>query len=248
MPRTLNTVDQAVTLLELFDADHTEWTLSELARTLQQPTSTIHEQLVTLTENGLLVKVGRGRYRLGWRLLKLSSALYGSIPWYAPAHEAMNALARGTHALAFLSVLNGFQVFCIARSVQGREGESVAGETQFVLPPHASASGKLLFALGGLPLPPGLPPYTDLTGQVNWAAQAEKIRAQGWAGVRDEWSVGTGGLAVPIHAGGAEVVCALGLSFPTRRWREHEKLLRQLQDAAADVSWQLGARLLATFR
>ena len=75
MPRTLNTVDQAIAVLEVFDADHTEWQLSDLARRLGLPTSTLHEQLTTLSASGLLLKVGRGRYRLGWRLLKLSSAL-----------------------------------------------------------------------------------------------------------------------------------------------------------------------------
>ena len=96
MTRTLQTVTQAVRVLEAFDADHIEWNLSALAQHLNEPTSSLHEQLSTLSAAGLLHKVGRGRYRLGWRLLKLSSALYGSVPWYGPAHEAMNALARGT--------------------------------------------------------------------------------------------------------------------------------------------------------
>lgn len=245
MPRTLNTVDQAVALLELFDADRTEWTLSDLAHHLNQPISTVHDQLLTLSASGLLMKVGRGRYRLGWRLLKLSSALYGSLPWYGPAHDAMNALARGTHALAFLAVLqrgagHGAEVLCIARSVQGREGESVVGETQFVLPPHASASGKLLFALHHLDLhhldlPAGLP-------TLSWAEEATTIREQQLASTRDLWSVGTSGLAAPIRGEGGEVLGALGLSFPTSRWREHETLVRRLRDTATEVSWALGDR------
>lgn len=242
MPRTLTTVDQTVTLLELFDADHTEWTLSELARRLAQPTSTVQEQLTTLAENGLLVRIGRGKYRLGWRLLKLSSALYGSLPWYGPAHEAMNALARGTHALAFLAVLNGQDILCIARSVQGREGESVVGETQFVLPPHASASGKLLFALHELDLPPGLEDFTPRTAQTAWADEARQIRARQLARTRDEWSAGTSGLAVPIRQARGDTVCALGLSFPTRRWSNADTLERRLRDAATEVSWKLGYR------
>lgn len=242
MPRTLNTVDQTVTLLELFDADHIEWTLSALARQVGQPTSTVHEQLTTLTENGLLRRVGRGRYRLGWRLLKLSSALYGSIPWYAPAHEAMNALARGTHTLSFLAVLQGVDVLCIARSVQGREGESVVGETQFILPPHASASGKLLFALNDLDLPSEREEFTSQTGLKNWQSEALLIRAEQLARSRDEWSAGTSGLAIPIRDSKGDVVCALGLSFPSGRWAHADTLERRLRDAAAEVNWTLGYR------
>ncbi|GAA5512836.1 HTH-type transcriptional regulator XynR [Deinococcus carri] len=242
MPRTLSTVDSAVRVLEAFDADHTEWTLSDLAEHLGQPTSTLHEQLTTLTAGGLLVRAGRGRYRLGWRLLKLSSALYGSVPWYAPAHDAMNALARGTHLLAFLCVLQGNQVLCIARSVQGRDGPPVEGETQFVLPPHASASGKLLYALHSLDLPPNAPRYTAHTLQNPWEVEAAAIRSARLAVTRDEWAVGTSGLAVPLVGAGGELLGALGVSLPTTRLREQEQLSRRLFDAADGVAWALGYR------
>ena len=255
MTRTLATVERAVRVLEAFDADHTEWTLSDLAAHLGQATSTLHEQLTTLSESGLLMRVARGRYQLGWRLLKLSSAMYGSVPWYGPAHDAMNALARGTHLLTFLAVLQYGggqppQVLCIARSVQGRQGDAVAGETQFVLPPHASASGKLLYALHGLDLPPGLPKYTPLTLQVPWHEEAARIRQERLAATRDEWAVGTSGLAVPIMGSGntgegSEFLGALGISFPTARMREVEQLTRRLQDAATEASWSLGFRRIA---
>ncbi|TDE85221.1 IclR family transcriptional regulator [Deinococcus sp. S9] len=244
MPRTLATVDRAVRVLEAFDADRTEWALSELAEHLGQSTSTLHEQLTTLTASGLLLRVGRGRYRLGWRLLKLSSALYGSVPWYAPAHDAMNALARGTHLLAFLCVLQEDQVLCIARSVQGRDGPPVVGETQFVLPPHASASGKLLYALHGLALPEGALAFTPqtLTDPARWAQEAATIRAAQLAVTRDEWAIGTSGLAVPLLGAEGEVLAALGVSLPTFRLRERDALLRRLRDAADAVAWTLGYR------
>lgn len=249
MTRTLRTVEQAVHLLEAFDADRTEWTLSDLARHLSQPTSTVHEQLTTLTAGGLLTRVGRGRFRLGWRLLKLSSALYGSVPWYAAAHDAMNALARGTHLLAFVCVLegagpDGARVLCVARSVQGRDGPPVAGETQFELPAHATASGKLLLALHGLDLPTGAPTFTPatLTDPAAWGAEAATIRAAGLAVSRDEWAPGTSGLAVPLLGAAGEVLAALGVSLPTPRLRERDTLLRRLRDAADGVAWTLGHR------
>ncbi|GGI93056.1 IclR family transcriptional regulator [Deinococcus wulumuqiensis] len=246
MPRTLATVEQAVRVLECFDADHTQWSLSDLARHLDLPTSTLHEQLGTLAQSGLLIRSGRGRYRLGWRLLKLSSALYGSLPWYSLAHAEMERLARGTHLLAFVSVLQGEQVICIARSVQGRGGSGpggavVEGETRFELPPHATASGKLLYALAGLPLP-GAPLFTAHTCAEAWAEQAPRIRAERLAVTRDEWAEGTSSLAVPLRGGDGEVLAALGVSLPTSRLRERDALVRRLRDAADEVAWALGAR------
>ncbi|WP_328774578.1 IclR family transcriptional regulator [Deinococcus aquaedulcis] len=244
MPRTLSTVESAVHLLELFDADHTEWTLSALARHLNQPTSTVHEALSTLAAVGLLQRVGRGRYRLGWRLLKLSSALYGSLPWYAPAHDAMERVARRTHCLAFLCVREGERVLCVARSVQGRGGPPVAGELDFELPAHATASGKLLLALAGRPLPPQAAAFTPqtVTAPDAWTRDAADIRAAAFAQTQDEWAPGTGSLAVPIRGEGGAVLAALGVSLPSARLRERDTLLRALRDAADEVSWALGFR------
>ncbi|WP_412029415.1 IclR family transcriptional regulator [Deinococcus yunweiensis] len=234
----------AVDVLTAFDADHTEWRLSDLSRHLGVPTSTLHEQLLALCDTGLLVRVGRGRYRLGWRLLKLSSALYGSLPWYAPAHSAMERVARATHRLAFLCVLDGQRVLCVARSVQGRDGPPVAGELDFELPAHATASGKLLLALAGRPLPAGASRFTPLTmtGAEAWEAQAAHIRADGHAITADEWAQGTASLAVPIRDAHGEVLAALGVSVPTPRIRQGTSLLRVLLDAASEVSWTLGWR------
>lgn len=249
MSRTQSTVLSAVRLLELFDADQTEWTLGELARKVGQPTSTVHEGLNTLVATGLLTRVGWGRYRLGWRLLKLSSALYGSLPWYAPAHAAMERVARGTHLLAFLCVLDAppgesGRVLCVARSVQGRDGPPVAGELDFELPPHATASGKLLLALAGRALPSPAPAYTAATrtDPAAWEAEAAAIRGAGHAESADEWAAGTGGLAVPLRGADGEVLAALGVSLPTARLRGREILLATLHAAAAGVSWELGYR------
>ncbi|OOV13488.1 IclR family transcriptional regulator [Deinococcus sp. LM3] len=235
----------AVDVLSAFDADHTEWRLSDLSRQLGVPTSTLHEQLLALCGTGLLVRVGRGRYRLGWRLLKLSSALYGSLPWYAPAHAAMERVARGTHCLAFLCVLDGEdRVLCVARSVQGRDGPPVAGELDFELPAHATASGKLLLALAGRPLPAGAPPFTahTVTDGRAWEAQAAAIGRDGYAVTADEWAVGTASLAVPVREAGGRVLAALGVSLPTQALRGRDAPLRSLRDAADAVSWELGWR------
>lgn len=234
----------AVDVLAAFDADHTEWRLSALARHLGVPTSTLHEQLGALVATGLLTRCGRGRYRLGWRLLKLSSALYGALPWYAPAHGAMERVARGTHHLAFLCVLDAGRVLCVARSVQGRDGPPVAGELDFALPPHATASGKLLLALAGQPLPQPAPAFTahTLDTPARWETEARQIRLEGYALSQDEWAAGTAGLAVPIRGAGGAVLAALGISLPTPRLRGRDTLLRVLQDAADEVSWTLGFR------
>ncbi|GHF31482.1 DNA-binding IclR family transcriptional regulator [Deinococcus metalli] len=242
---TGSSLQATMDVLSAFDADHTEWRLSPLSRHLGVPTSTLHEQLLTLTATGLLSRHGRGRYRLGWRLLKLSSALYGSLPWYGPAHDAMERVARAAHRLAFLSVLDGEdRVLCVARSVQGRDGPPVAGELDFELPAHATASGKLLLALAGRPLPHPAPAYTALTvtSPAAWNAEAARIRRDGYAVTQDEWALGTGSVAVPIQGGDGAVLAALGVSVPTPHLHAHEMLLRTVQDAADGVGWQLGFR------
>ncbi|WP_415790001.1 IclR family transcriptional regulator [Deinococcus saxicola] len=161
----------------------------------------------------------------------------------------MERLARGTHLLAFLCVLHSppgqqGQVLCVARSVQGRDGPPVAGELDFELPPHATASGKLLLALAGQPLPHSTKAFTPhtLTAPAAWDAEAQAIRTQGHALSQDEWALGTSGLAVPLRGEGGMVLAALGLSLPTARMSARESLLRALHMAASEVGWTLGYR------
>ncbi|MHA0036186.1 IclR family transcriptional regulator domain-containing protein (plasmid) [Deinococcus sp. PESE-38] len=107
--------------------------------------------------------------------------------------------------------------------------------------PHATASGKLLYAYAGLPRP-AEPLYTPRTCISVWSEEAAHIRAAALAATEDEWALGTSSLAVPLRAAGGEVLAALGVSLPTPRLREREALTRRLHDAAAEVAWALGAR------
>jgi DNA-binding IclR family transcriptional regulator len=67
-------LEKAIRLLGRFDADRTEWGVTELSRELEINKSTVSKILTTFENNRFLVKNSENRkYRLGLRLFELGS-------------------------------------------------------------------------------------------------------------------------------------------------------------------------------
>jgi DNA-binding IclR family transcriptional regulator len=71
----LTTLLKAGQILSLFDRDHVEWRISDVAAKLKIPKSSAHDLMSSLTHIGLLSQTDEGRYRLGWKLVQLSETL-----------------------------------------------------------------------------------------------------------------------------------------------------------------------------
>src|SRR2546430_1109370 len=71
----LGTVQKVGQLLGLFDVDHPEWSVTDLAATLRLPKSSAHDHLSSLCGIGLLQPAPQRRYRHGWHPLTLSETL-----------------------------------------------------------------------------------------------------------------------------------------------------------------------------
>jgi IclR family KDG regulon transcriptional repressor len=71
----LGTLIRAGDVLDLFTVEEPEWGVTATAQRLGIGKSLAHEALATLTEIGLLQRIGHGRYRLGWRTMSLASVL-----------------------------------------------------------------------------------------------------------------------------------------------------------------------------
>ena len=74
----VSSILRALQILECFTDNETEWTLKALVEQLGLPTTTVFRQLSTLTDRQYLEQDPiRKSYRVGPRLLQLSSAIVG---------------------------------------------------------------------------------------------------------------------------------------------------------------------------
>lgn len=103
-----NTIQKAGKVLGLFNLTHSglELSAAEIARQLSEPTSTVHDLLHSMAAIGLLEITGKGRYRLGWELVRLSHLRYFYTQCSAEVHACLQQLAKETALGAHYSLLD----------------------------------------------------------------------------------------------------------------------------------------------
>ena len=89
----LQTIQKAGELLALFDRNHTEWGVREVAEKLKIAKSSAHDLMSSLAKLGFLNKTEDNRYRLGWRLVTFSETLLATTELRKEAHPVMEDLA-----------------------------------------------------------------------------------------------------------------------------------------------------------
>jgi DNA-binding IclR family transcriptional regulator len=134
--------------------------------------------------------------------------------------EHLSELSRETVNLA---VPRGGQLV----SIDQVDGSYLIGATNWVgvdVAAHCTASGKVLYAYGALPLPTGHLERRTAHSPVD-RAQFEhalvEVRRRGWAASLDELELGLTAVAAPVRAVDGTVVAAVSVSGPTNRINDY---------------------------
>ena len=142
----LGTVGKASRLLDLFTGEAPEWGVTDAALALQVPTSSAHDLLDTLAQTGLLRRVEGNRYRLGLKLLTLSSTALESFAVRERARPVMEHLADRLNATVHLATLDATDVVYVDKvTPAGGPAIALSGIGRR-LPLHCTAVGKALLA------------------------------------------------------------------------------------------------------
>lgn len=142
----LGTVGKASRMLDLFTSQTPEWGVTEAALALQVPRSSAHDLLDTLACTGLLRRVEGNRYRLGLKLLTLSSAALDSLAVRVHARPVMEKLARTLGATVHLATLEEVEVVYIDKVTPDNAPQITVSGIGRRLPLHGTAVGKALLA------------------------------------------------------------------------------------------------------
>ncbi len=136
---------KAVLLLEAL-ADEREATPRRLSELLHEPRTTVYRlltglQALDMVENGS----ASGTYRLGWRLLRLGSAVIERLDERQAALPVMERIHERTGETVFLCVRRGDDAVCIER-LDGLRVQSLALRLGGSLPLHVGAAPRTLLA------------------------------------------------------------------------------------------------------
>jgi len=245
----LQTIQKAGELLSLFDREHTEWGVREVAAKLKVAKSSAHDLMSSLAKLGFLNKTEDNRYRLGWRLVTLSETLLATMELRKEAHPVLEDLASQYQETIHLAVLDDTQAVYVDK-LEGRQAVRVELTSLGArLYAHCSALGKVLLAyrdeedVKRLIQTAGLPPFTDntITDEQELLENLVKIRKQGFAYDLEEILPDLCCVAAPIYDYSGRVIAAISMSIPAFRFRRSQTEFRDaVIRAARKISKHLG--------
>jgi DNA-binding IclR family transcriptional regulator len=175
---------------------------------LSRPTA--HRLAAALEAHRLVGRDGRGRYRLGVRLLGWAGAARAELGLAEAARPVLEALRDETGESVQLFMRDGDSRLCVAAS-ERPAGLRDTVPVGAVLPLDRGSGGKVLLAFSGEPDRVAARfPGVDL-------AELETIRRRGWAASVAEREEGVCSVSAPVLDPGGRIHAALGVSGPINR-------------------------------
>ncbi|MEW2443679.1 IclR family transcriptional regulator [Micromonospora marina] len=227
-------------ILESFQHDDVELSLSELSRRTGISKPSVHRLAQELVDWGMLERSGF-EYRLGMRAFELGSRVPRFRVLRDAARPFMERLHFATKEAVHLAVLDGLEALYLEKvaAAQSAKPSRIAGR----MPLHATSSGKVLLAfsppsvleevVGGRELRRLTPHTTVAPGLL--VEQIRRIRANGWGVEHEEIAAGYCSVAVPLFTGNRLLLGALSIAAPTYR-ADVPKLATALTEVSRRVS------------
>ncbi|MFE6859518.1 IclR family transcriptional regulator [Nocardia sp. NPDC057668] len=251
MPGPIQSIERAAAVLRLLARGSGRLGVGEIAAALGLAKPTAHGILRTLQGVGFVDQDPvSGKYQLGTGLTALGSPYIDVNELRSRAINRADALAARTgESVRIAAPVHG--AVTVVHHVFRPDNTAQALEVGQVLPPYATALGKVLLAydseFAAAVRAGDLPALTHRTiiAPAELGRALTEVRRTGWAGDVGEFRSGEAGLAAPIRGRGGLVVGALGISGAIDRLcdanlRFRPALLDRVRDAAHAVSRDLG--------
>jgi IclR family acetate operon transcriptional repressor len=248
-------VDRAIDLLFHLHEQPQARGVSELARALGLPKSTVHRLLQALARRGLVEQEG-GRYAPGARLVGLGLGAQERDPVVGAARPVLDEEARALGETVFLMAPRSAGLVVLDKA-EGAGFLRAAPRLGEAVPLHATAAGKLAFAFAPerFPLEAGGAERFTARTVVDPDAlrvEVERARRQGFAENHGEWIDGLSVVAAPVlldvASGARRLIAVLAVAAATPRLRElgAARVARRAVDAARRLSARLNGKDAST--
>jgi DNA-binding IclR family transcriptional regulator len=251
--KIIGSVQRAMDILDLFDRRTQELGITEIARALDLPKSTIAGLISTLEQNDYLDQnVTSRKYRLGFKLAERAGVFLDQFDLRRIALPVLEELRDSSNESVNLAIRDGRFVIYIERmfgdNMLGMRSE--IGKREFI---HSTALGKAM--LSHLPMAEikqlietyDFVPVTPrtITDPVAFLNELERTLTLGFAVDNQENELGGRCVAAPVFDYLGKPVAAISISVPVQRFPEEKtsEFGAMVKEAARRVSLQLGANL-----
>ncbi len=239
---------RALRILRCFRAEQPEMGVTEIARELRLPKSTVHRLLATLEAEGFAHRLSGSRYVLGWRAFELGAAVLAWSAIRQPILRRLEALVAATGETAHLGVLDEGLVLYVEKVESDRplRMPSAVGRR---LPLHCTALGKVLAAgfedavferiIERVRLPAFTP--NSITDRAMLRRELKKVRTSGFALDNEEIEEGLMCVAAPVVDERGTTCAAISISGPVTRVRDRlDDNVAAVREACRALSDDLG--------
>lgn len=245
----IRSVAKAVSVLDHL-AELREATPRELAELLHEPRTTLYRLLTSLSALDLVEPGSRpGSYRLGWKLLRLGSAVIERLDERQVALPVMERIHAACDETVFLCVRRNDDAVCIER-LAGVRVQSLELRLGGSLRLHIGAAPRVLLAWE---------PEEEWAAYIERQAsdasttahpldakllrrQLKETRRLGYAISDEDVTPGIGSLGVPIfdYSGHIRAAISVGGSHRTVLGSDRDEILRLLLEGGREISTALG--------
>ena len=250
-PKTVQSFDRAVAILDTFTADRSELGVSEIARITGLSRSTVHRLLATLRRHQFVQQLPNSTaYALGPHLLRLAQASYSHVNLQKAGRALMGKLRDECDETVGLHARLGPSTRTVLDQAESRQPlRRTYTEIGMPIPIYQGAPGKVLLAFSSAELQEEilageLLPATprSITDPDKLRADLASTRKNGYALSLEERVAGISTVAVPIANHTGFVIAALSITGPSSRLSKKRllELIAPANRTAHQVSLRLG--------
>lgn len=233
-------VDRAVDILNCFNENQLELTLTEISREIGLARSTTLRILSTLEKNTFLTRDEEtNKYSLGSKIAHLGLLCFSNMDFRKIARPYMVRLRALYNESVSLYIIEGNYRVCVERveSTQALRRVINIGD-RLVL--TRGASGRLLLAYMEKEKKREIlerDPYTS-------EEELDMLRQLGYAVSKGEREEGVTSIAAPVFNAQNKIITALTISGPSIRFSDEElpERINKLKEYAEKISYDLGCR------
>ncbi len=247
---TLQTVDRALTLLELLARHRDGLRPVDLTVLMGLNKVTVHRLLSTLAQRGFIERDSSGhRWLLGLKMIELSSLRLNSLELKTEAQPILRRLIEQTGQAAHLAIRDRTEIVYIEKmeTVHSMRMYSQIGKRS---PAFSTALGKVLLAalpdedLAAMLDRAELKPLTagTITDTVTLARDIRQTRQRGYALDREENEPGICCLAAPVYDYRGQMIAAISTAGDRRDYLDDpgHPMIGQVKEAARQISRRMG--------
>lgn len=243
----IGSVKRACDILSCFTIDEPVLGNAEIAEKLNLSRSTTHHIIKTLCNEGVLMRDGKRKYRLGWKLFEWNNGVMFQHDIYNKALPIVKALTEQFRGTAHIGMYDRGDVIFVLK-ISSKDADFVPTFLGDRKPAHCTSTGKVLLAFNRTYLQETISRGLSKQGpntitEVNMLKQElEDVREKGYAISINENDTSTYAIAAPIKSYSGETIAAVNLVGPVSYMQSEntKQMVLNIMNTGKAVSRELG--------